>query len=148
MGQEDVAKLFPTATASKGELLRGGSKSGLTLPVQLAGTPATAQFYFDTYGLTEIIIDRPDVVAHKTDDNLARARKIEEQLTAELGAPKSCDAHPGLAALDCLWVFGDAKAILAYRDIGGAAPTLTVSYRKLNDVKPWEPRPVKHLKAR
>ena len=51
--------------------------------------------------------------------------------------------------MTCVWTFGEAgKALLNYRDIGGASPTLSVSYRKLKDAKPWTPGPVKKLKPR
>jgi len=148
MAQEDVAALFPKATPSTGEALAKGPKSALKLPVDIGAAPATAQFYFTTDGLDSIIIDRPDVAAHKTDENLAKAHRVVDQLTTEHGQPKTCAEQRRLASLTCVWVLGEAKAILSYRDIGGAAPMLSVSYRKLNDVKPWAPGPVKKLKAR
>lgn len=148
MAQEDVAAMFPAAKPSGGELLPGGSKSALTLPVQLGGAAATAQFYFDTNGLVAIIIDRPDVVAEKTDENLVKAHQVVDQLTAEHGQPKTCVEQRKMAALTCTWAFGDAKAIASYRDIGGAAPKLSVAYRKFKDAKLWEPGPVKKLKPR
>ena len=148
MAPEDVIPLFPGVKPSAGELLPHGPKSGLTLPVQMGGAAATAQFYFDPNGLDAIIIDRPDVVAGKTDENLVKAHQVVDQLTTEHGQPKSCTEQPKLAALTCLWVFGDAKAIVSYRDIGGGAPKLSVAYRKFKDTKPWEPGPVKKLKPR
>jgi len=148
MPQDDIATLFPKATPSKGEALPSGAKSALILPVDLAGAPASAQFYFTTDGLDTIIIDRPDVAAHKTDDNLAKAHKVIDQLTSEHGAPKSCAERRGVTALTCVWELGQAKILFSYRDIGGATPALSVSYRKLKDIKDWAPGPVKKLKPR
>jgi hypothetical protein len=148
MSEADIASRFPKATHSKGEVLPSGAKSALILPTTLGGAPANAQFYFQADGLVTIIIDRPDVVAHKTADNLAKAHKVADELTAEHGKPKSCSEQPKLADLTCIWVLGGAKAMLSYRDVGGAAPSLSVAYRKLNDVKPWAPAPVKKLKPR
>jgi len=149
MAPEDVAALFPKAVPLTGEALAKGPKAGLKLPVELGGAPASAQFYFTTDGvLDSIIIDRPDVAAHKTDENLAKAHQVVDQLTTEHGQPRTCTEQRKLAALTCVWVLGDAKAIVSYRDIGGAAPALSVSYRKLNEIKAWSPGPVKKLKAR
>lgn len=149
MGADDITKLFPNTSPSKGEALPAGSKSALQLKTELGGAPATAQFFFGADGdLTEIIIDRPDVVAHKTTDNLAKAHKVADQLTTGYGKPKSCSEQPQLTSLTCTWYLGDAKAILSYRDIAGNAPTLNVTFRNRNDVKPWAPRPVKHLHSR
>jgi hypothetical protein len=149
MGEEDVSKLFPNATPSKGEALPAGSKSALQLKTELAGLPATAQFFFSADGdLTTIIIDRADVAAHKTNDNLAKAHKVADQLTADYGKAQSCSEQPQLASLTCTWNLGEAKAILSYRDIAGNAPALNVTYRKRSDIKPWAPRPVKHLRPR
>jgi hypothetical protein len=149
MGEDDISKLFPNTTPSKGEALPAGSKSALQLKTELAGSPATAQFFFDTNGdLTTIIIDRADVTAHKTTDNLAKAHKVADQLTADHGQAKSCSEQPQLASLMCTWNLGDAKAVLSYRDIAGSAPALNVTYRKRSDIKPWAPRPVKHLRPR
>lgn len=148
MSEKDVAALFPKAAPSAGEALAKGPKSALKLPVDIGGAPGFAQFYFTTDGLDSIIIDRPDVAAHKTEDNLAKAHKVVDQMTSEHGQPKTCAEQRRLDSLTCVWVLGDAKAIVSYRDIGGATPALSVTYRKLNDVKPWAPGPVKKLKAR
>ena len=148
MSPDDIAARFAKAAPSKGELLPGGAKSALMLATQIGGAPASAQFYFDDHGLSAIIIDRPDVVAHKTEENLAKAHHVVDQLTAEHGQPKTCTEQRRLAALNCVWMLGEAKAILSYRDIAGAAPALNVSYRAIKDVKPWAPGPVKKLKPR
>jgi len=148
MSEKDVAALFPKATPLAGEALAKGPKSALKLPVEIGGAAASAQFYFTTDGLDSIIIDRPDVVARKTEDNLVKAHQVVDQLTSEIGQPKVCAERPRLAALTCTWELGQAKAIVSYRDIGGAAPTLSVSYRKLDEIKAWAPGPVKKLKPR
>jgi hypothetical protein len=148
MSQTEVAALFPAAKGSKGELLPSGARSGLTLATKVAGAPATAQFYFDANGLVSIIIDRPDVVAHKTDQNLVKAHQVIDAITAEHGKPSVCAEQPKVASLTCTWPLGEIKAVVNYRDIGGAMPTLSISYRRLNDKKPWAPRPVKKLKPR
>lgn len=148
MSPEDIAARFPKAVPSKGEALAKGPKSALSLPVQLGGVAAVAQFYFTVDGLDSIIIDRSDLAAHKTDQNLVKAHQIVDQLTQDYGAPKTCAEQPRVAALTCSWVLGEAKATVSYRDIGGAAPALSLSYRRLDDTKPWAPRPVKKLKMR
>ncbi len=148
MSEKDVAALFPKALPVVGEALAKGPKSGLKLAVDLGGAPAAVQFYFTTDGLDSIIIDRTDVAAHKTKENLVKAHLVVDQLTSEHGQPKICAERPGLAALTCTWELGEAKAIVSYRDIGGSSPTLSVSYRKLNDIKAWAPGPVKKLKPR
>lgn len=148
MTQDQVSALFPKATASKGELLPNGARSALTLPVTAGGATANAQFYFDANGLATVIIDRPDVAAGKTDDNLAKARLVIADITTEHGAPSACTEQRRLAALTCSWKLGDAKAVVSYRDVAGASPSLSVSYRKASDVKLWAPGPVKHLKLR
>jgi hypothetical protein len=148
MSQAEVAALFPTATGSKGELLPNGARSGLTLATNVAGAPVTAQFYFDANGLVSVIIDRPDVVAHRTDDNLVKAHRLIDAVSAQHGKPADCAEQPKVASLTCTWPLGETKAVVNYRDIGGANPTLSISYRRLNDKKPWAPRPVKKLKPR
>ena len=144
----DVAALFPKATASAGETLPDGSRSALMLAVDPGDALGSAQFYFGPNGLDSIIVNRPDVVAHDTNGNLAKAHRIQDQLTTEHGQPSACTEQRRIAALTCVWILGDAKAILSYRDIGGAAPALNVSFRRLNDAKPWTPGPVKRLKRR
>ena len=148
MSQADVATHFPAATPSAGETLPNGAKSALSLSAPLGGAPATAQFYFDAHGLAAVIIDRRDVAAGKTDENLAKAHQVVDQLTSEYGKPANCSEQRRLAALTCIWTLGEAKAVASYRDVGGAAPTLTVSFRKLKDASPWAPGPVRKLKAR
>ena len=148
MAQTDIAARFPAATASKGELLPSGARSALTLPTKIAGAPANAQFYFDADGLASIIINRPDVVAGKTAANLVKARGVVEAVAAEEGKPGNCIEQPRITALTCTWSQGEAKAVVSYRDVGGAAPTLNVSYRRLSDKKPWQPGPVRKLKPR
>lgn len=147
-GRDDVAALFPAATASGGEALPGGAKSGLVLATKLGGAPASAQFYFLADSLETIIVDRPDVVPGDTAGNLIKAHGVADELAREYGKPGACDEQRRVAVLICTWTLGEAKAILSYRDVGGAAPRLSVSYRRLNDVKPWAPGPVKRLKPR
>ena len=147
-GQTDVAARFPATTASSGEALPGGARSALVLATELGGAPASAQFYFLTDSLDTIIIDRPDVTAGNTEGNLAKAHSVADQLSGEYRKPGACTEERRLAALTCIWVLGEAKAILSYRDIGGAAPKLSVSYRAVKDIKPWAPGPVKRLKPR
>jgi hypothetical protein len=148
MSRTDVTALFPAVTPSKGESLPNGSKSAFNLTTELGGAPATAQFYFNPDGLSAVIIDRPDVAPHATQQNLVKAHQVVDQLTAEYGPPKTCAERSRLAALTCDWTLGEAKAVASYRDIGGASPTLSVTYRKLKTVKPWAPGPVRKLKPR
>jgi hypothetical protein len=148
MAQTEVAALFPAAAGARGELLPNGARSGLTLATKFAGAPATAQFYFDNDGLVSIIIDRPDVVAHKTDENLVKAHQVIDAVTVEYGKPNVCAEQPKLASLTCTWPLGETKVVVNYRDIAGATPTLSISYRRLSDTKVWAPRPVKKLRQR
>jgi hypothetical protein len=148
MTVDDVASRFPGATASKGEVLSDGSRSALIQSVQLGGAPATAQFYFNPNGLDAIIIDRPDVSVGRSADNLVKTHRLIDQLTAAYGKPATCTEQQRVTALSCTWVLGEAKAVASYRDVGGASPALSVSYRRLNDVKGWSPGPVKKLKPR
>ncbi|HEX4180297.1 MAG TPA: hypothetical protein VHY32_05865 [Caulobacteraceae bacterium] len=148
MSQNDVTALFPKATPSKGEILPTGARSGLTLPVTVGGAAANAQFYFDTSGLQTIIIDRPDVVAGKTDENLAKARRIIADVTAAWGAPASCIDRRRLAALNCTWKLEKTQTVVSYRDVAGFAPSLNIAFRKRDDLKIWAPGPVKKLKLR
>jgi hypothetical protein len=149
MTQDQVSVLFPKATASKGELLPTGARSALIVDTTAGGAPAKAQFYFDTAsGLAAVIIDRPDVAPGKTDENLAKARQVIDDVTAAHGAPTTCDEQRRLAALTCTWKLGATKAVVSYRDIGGAAPNLSIAYRKVDDLKRWAPGPVKKLKLR
>jgi hypothetical protein len=149
MSQEDVAKLFPSATASGGEVLPRGGRSALRLSTPIAGATATVQFYFDANGgLETVIVDRPDVKAHQTEQNLAKAHALADALAGQYGKPTNCAEQPRVAALTCTWVLGEAKAILSYRDVGGASPSLSVSYRKAQDTPIWAPRPVRRLKSR
>jgi hypothetical protein len=149
MSQDDVATLFPTATPSRGELLPKGGRSALQLSTPVGGTSAITQFYFDAEGgLETVIVDPREVAAHQTEQNLAKAHALADQLTAQYAKPPTCAEQPHIAALTCSWVIGEAKAILSYRDVGGAAPSLSITYRKLQDAPAWAPRPVRKLKAR
>jgi len=148
MTQDQVSVLFPKAAPSKGELLPSGARSALIADTIAGGTPAKAQFYFDTSGLTSVIIDRPDVAPGKTDENLAKARQVIDEVTAAHGSPNKCDEQRRLAALTCSWKLGQTKAVVSYRDVAGAAPSLSIAYRKADDVKRWAPGPVKKLKLR
>jgi hypothetical protein len=148
MTVDDVASRFPGATVSKGEVLSDGSMSALIQSVELGGAPATAQFYFNRNGLDAIIIDRPDVLVGRGAENLVKAHGLIDQLTAAYGKPAACTEQRRVAALSCTWALGEAKAVASYRDVGGASPALSVSYRRLNDAKPWSPGPVKKLKPR
>jgi hypothetical protein len=149
MAQEDVAKLFPEAAASSGELLPRGGRSALKLSTPIAGANANVQFYFDADGgLETVIVDRPDVSAHQTEQNLAKAHAVADALAGQFGKAPDCSEQRRMAALTCTWSLGEAKAILSYRDIGGAAPSLSVTYRKAKDTPPWAPRAVRKLKSR
>jgi hypothetical protein len=149
MAQADIAKLFPSATIVSGEALFDGARSGLKLAAPFAGEKATAQFYFDaTGGLETIIFDQPDVAVHQSQPNLARAHALAEQLSARYGKPADCAERARVASYGCTWNLGEAKAVLSYRDIGGATPSLTVSFRKRLDEPAWAPRPVRRLKSR
>ncbi len=148
MEPAEISARFPAAAPSKGELLPDGARSELALDTTVGGALANAQFYFNANGLETIIVDRADVAPKKTEDNLAKAHRIVDELTAEYGEPTACTEQRQLAALTCTWIFGQSKAVLSYRDTGGWAPRLSLAYRKANDDKPWAPRPVRRLKSR
>ena len=149
MGQEDIVRRFPAAVATPGELLPSGAKSALVLATPFGGGPARLQFYFDAQGgLAEVIADRGDVGAHHTDDNLAKARALGDRLAARYGKPGECAEQRSIASLTCTWVIGETKTILSYRDVAGATPSLSVSFRKRQDTPPWTPRAVRRLKPR
>jgi hypothetical protein len=148
MTSPDVAKLFPAARPSKGEVRADGTKSDLLLHVDVAGAPASVQFYFKAGGLIAVIADRRDVQSGRTAENLQTAHAVVDQLTAQYGRPHRCTEQPKVAALTCDWPMGQIKVLASYRDMGGALPTLSVTFRLLKDEKIWSPGPVKKLRGR
>jgi hypothetical protein len=148
MAAPDVTKLFPEARPSKGEVRADLTKSGLLLHIPFAGAPATVQFYFKTGGLIAVIIDRRDVQSGQTAENLQIAHAIVDDLTAQYGPPHRCVEQPQVTALTCDWVRGPIKVLASYRDMGGALPALSVTYRLLKEEKIWTPGPVKKLRGR
>lgn len=134
--------------AAPGEVRADGSRAALLLHLRFAGGPSIAQFYFKADKLAAVIIDRHDIKAGHADENMAATQAVIDRLTANYGSPRRCVDLNRISARTCNWILGETKVVASYRDMGGALPTLSVTYSLAKDEKVWQPGPVKKLRGR
>jgi hypothetical protein len=125
---DQVATRLPQAKPSTGQLLEDLSQSALSVPAQLDGAPADAYLFFRGNGLSAVLVERHDLSSGRRAENLAEARRIVTAATSQYGPPKRCVERRELAALGCTWTAGALKVSLAYHDVGGGSPALSVLY--------------------
>lgn len=128
MSIDRVATLFPQANPETGQTREDGSQAGLSIPAQLAGSPAEAVFFFHNRNLSAVIVESQSVQPDRSRENLAETRRIIALATSQYGRPRRCIDRPELAALTCDWVVGGMKVAVSYRDVAGRDPGLSVLY--------------------
>ena len=143
-----VAAGSETEKPASGEVRADGSRAALLLHLRFAGAPSVAQFYFKADKLAAVIIDRRDLKAGHAAENMAATQAVIDRLTANYGSPRRCVDLNRISARTCNWTLGETKVVASYRDIGGALPTLSVTYSLAKDEKVWQPGPVRKLRGR
>jgi hypothetical protein len=126
MTHAQVSRLFPGARRPDAiTRLAGPDVGDLVTPMDLAGHPARATFYFVKDALWDI------VVTVDGDASLATAKAVAGQVDQDLGLRRHCESGgDGARRYDCVWpTAGNRLVRLSYAESPAGPPLLSIVFR-------------------